>query len=38
MIYRLPSCGYRKRLTLVVALLDRHIACGHGERVLLRDA
>lgn len=38
MIYELPELRIPEEVNAVVALLDRHVACGHGERVLLRDA
>jgi len=38
MIYELPELRIPEEVNAVVALLDRHIASGHGERVLLRDA
>lgn len=38
MIYELPELRIPEQVNAVVALLDRHVASGHGDRVLLRDA
>ncbi len=38
MVYELPELRLPDRLNAVVELLDRHVARGHGDRVLLRDA
>lgn len=38
MLYELPELQFPGRLNAIVELLDRHVAGGHGERALLRDA
>ena len=38
MLYELPELQFPGKLNAVVELLDRHVAGGDGERVLLRDA
>ena len=38
MLYELPELQFPGKLNAVVELLDRHVADGDGERVLLRDA
>jgi 2-aminobenzoate-CoA ligase len=38
MLYELPELHFPSKLNAVVELLDRHVAGGDRERVLLRDA